>query len=450
MKIKQYIWIFLVVLGFVSCSSSTTTPTATNIAQVNAFYLASNDTFPGFAEATYTVVQGNEGDTGSIYVDDSIRYGTPIERAVPRYVFEATPGYATMHMGDTSIALTGSDTINLNLKPMYLTIYSSDLTVKKTYSISTYIHQVDPDLYQWQCLTDYLYLPRDESELQLVTLGDVFYIFSNNGYGNRLFRSTDATNWTELPLTDLPDYCQVKGIISDGQKLYYAKDSLLYTSTDASTWTVQNYSKASFRMEIMLMYYNDLVWAVLEDKETHSLTLGMMVDGEMTDAGYHLDDRFPISGFCAVEFASSSYRRRAMIIGGYTREGECINSRWNIEYTPNGEQRYRVINYSIEQPNFTTLTGVSVVWYDNKLLMFGGVDADMVYRGDEVLYSKDEGFNWLPMDSSKCELPISYTARQKQSVIVHNNNIYVAGGQDASYTYTEVYMGRLNSIDWEK
>jgi hypothetical protein len=80
--------------------------------------------------------------------------------------------------------------------------------------------------------------------------------------------------------------------------------------------------------------------------------------------------------------------------------------------------------------------------------MFGGVDKEMVFRGNDILISEDEGFTWTKADTAKCKLPATYTPRQKQTVTVKDNNIYVIGGQDLGRTYGDVYKGRLNSIDW--
>ena len=94
------------------------------------------------------------------------------------------------------------------------------------------------------------------------------------------------------------------------------------------------------------------------------------------------------------------------------------------------------------------MTGISVISYNNQLLLFGGVDAKMSYFGRDILISKNEGLTWEKADSTKNQLPEVYQARQKQTAIVRDNNIYLFGGQDANTTYSDVYKGRLNSIDW--
>ena len=166
--------------------------------------------------------------------------------------------------------------------------------------------------------------------------------------------------------------------------------------------------------------------------------------------GLRPNSDFPISNFATVNFHSASQRERALIIGGYAQNGKALNTRWNLEYSPYSTtgNAYRMEEFSIDRPTFTSLTGVSVIWYNNQLLMFGGVNQDMNYMGRNILISQDEGLNWTHADTTKNQLPAAYGERQKQNAIVRNNNIYLFGGQDKNTTYSDVYRGKLNSIDW--
>jgi hypothetical protein len=57
--------------------------------------------------------------------------------------------------------------------------------------------------------------------------------------------------------------------------------------------------------------------------------------------------------------------------------------------------------------------------------------------------------NWTKADTAKNQLPEAYQARQKQTAIVRGSYIYLFGGQDRTNTYSDVYRGKLNSIDWD-
>ncbi len=446
-RFLTYIIPFVTVVVMVSCGESSSTIATSNIAKLKTFYLAGHDSIKGLKEAKFIIEEGL--DTGVVRNVDSIRYGTPMTRVVPRFSCEATPGSVKIQLGDTTITVSGSDTLDFTRTPIYMTIVSSDLTKRKTYEIQTTVHSVDPDLYEWKTLSTNMY-PVEDEEQQVVLLGDKFYLYCNNGFSNRVYTSFDAATWTEAEFNGLPDVCRVKGILSDGKKLYYGENGKLFTTEDGLNWDIVDYSDKDFTIETMLMSFNDTVWLVLEDKVTEDLLLGQIAADTIRRTEMVLDYNFPISGFATVTFESMSGRLRASIIGGYSRSGECVNSRWNIEYAPTIEGLYRIMNYSIEQPEFSTLTGISVVWYKKQLMMFGGVDKDMVYRGNKILVSVDEGYTWTLADTTKCVLPATYGSRQKQSVLVKDNNLYVIGGQNQQQTFADSYRGRLNSIDWDE
>lgn len=438
---------FLLVFIMVGCNNSTTTTTKSSVAQLSAFSFAANDSFPGLAKAVFKIEE--RLDTGLVYNPDSIMYGTRLDSVVPKFTFAATPGAAVLTVGDTTIVLTGKDTVDFTQRPIYLTVTSQDAANTKVYEMVATVHQVDPDLFVWTQLTPAVY-PADNSEQQVLALGDKMVLIKNNGFRTSVFTSADGVTWSgEQVPTGLPLTTRVRSIISDHSTLYYADDSLLYTSTDALTWLQTSYADSGFSLKTMLMAWNETVWALAEDGE--GLVLANMQGGRLQPTTLRPRSPFPVSDFAAVAFESASNRARAMILGGFAEDGTALNTRWNLEYATaiaeNGG--YRMQDFSIDRPHFTRLTGASVVWYNHQLYMFGGVDAEMQYQGRDILISTDEGVNWTRADTAKCQLPETYTARQGQSVIVRDNEIYVIGGESQTETFSDVYRGRLNSIDWE-
>lgn len=432
--------ILIVLAGLTGCKNDTTTTTKSSVAQLTAFSV-SNSNYSGLAAASFKVEE--RLDTGLVYNIDSIRYATPLDSVVPKFTFAATPGSVVLRTPDSTLVLGGSDTINFVKQPVYLTVKSQDGTNTKVYEIRLTVHQVDPDLYHWEQLCPKIM--NDNSEQRVVALGDRFVSVSNNGFRTLVHISTDGKTWIggQSP-TGLPDDCHVRRIISDGEKLYYADSLTLYTSANAIDWTAEDYTGKGFVIRNMLMVWNDTVWAIAEDSQ--GLVLAKMREGELTLSDLRPQSDFPVSDFATVSFESASRRARAMVIGGRAKNGAVLNSRWNLEYSP--VVGYRMQNFSIDRPAFTDLTGASVIWYNHQLLMFGGVDADMQYIGREILVSEDEGLSWTAADTTKNQLPEAYSARQKQSVLVRNNTIYVFGGEQQTQTFSDVYSGKLNSIDW--
>ena len=428
---------------FFSCETTTTEKQTSNIAQLTAFSFAHNDSMPGLSKALFTIEE--RLDTGLVWNKDSMLYGTRLDSVVPRFVFAATPGISYLTLPDTTCSLTGYDTLNFSKGPIYLTILSSDESTTKVYEIKPTVHQVDPDLYQWSSLTHSIY-PADDSEQKVVELGSSFVMISNNGFQLHAYTSQDGALWqSEGQIAGLPASANIRQIVSDGTTLYYGEGNQLYTSTNATQWSAQT---VTYPIHTLLLYWNEVVWALVENDGYELATY----DGSIHLSGLRPSSDFPVSDFATVCFHSASQRERAMIIGGFAQSGKALNTRWNLEYTPYASQNkgYRMEEFSIDRPSFTSLTGISVIWYNNQLMMFGGVDANRNYFGRHILISNDEGLNWIPADSTKNQLPTEYGERQKQNAIVRDNNIYLFGGQDKNTTFSDVYRGRLNSIDWNK
>ena len=433
----------LFVIILTSCDGGGGSSPSSDVARLTSFYFAKNDSMPGLGNAVFTIEE--RLDTGLVWNKDSILYGTSLKRVIPRFSFAATPSAAYMHMADTIITLTGYDTLDFTMTPIYLTIRSQDRSTTKTYEVRATVHQADPDLYTWEQLTPAIYEP-DDSEQRTLELGDVFVLIKSNGFWRNAYASEDGITWDDLGEPEnLPTGTKVRQIISSGDTLYYAQDNQLYTSTDAIHWTART---MDYPIVTMLLYWNERVWALIENK---GYQLAFLHEGKLDTLALRPTDDFPVSDFGTVTFASASLRERAMIIGGFSENGRSLNTRWNLEYSthPLPDGSYRLEEFSIDRPTFTSLTGISVIWYNNQLQMFGGVDENMSYFGREIYFSVDEGLNWTKADSTKNQLPEVYQARQKQSAIVRDNNIYLFGGQDGQATYSDVYKGRLNSIDWD-
>ena len=443
MKRILYITSVLVTVLLTGCNNTSTTSTATSsVAQLKGFSFASNDSMPGLAKAVFTIEE--RLDTGLVWNKDSMLYGTKLDKVVPRFVFQATPSAAWLTLPDTVCALTGYDTLDFTKQPIYLSIRSLDRTVTKTYEICPTVHTMDPDLYEWYQICESVY-PPDDSEQRVLEKGDAFIMMSSNGFELHAYASVDGADWSDLGQpVGLPAGTKVRQMISDGTTLYYGQGNALYTSTDAINWTAH---ATSYPIITMLMYWNSECWLLADNG---GYELGWWKGADVVLSGLRPDDGFPVSDFATVNFESASERERSMIIGGFAENGRSLNTRWNLEYSRHTPENYgyRMQEYSIDRPQFTSLTGVSVIWYDDQLLLFGGVDDQMSYFGRDILYSTDEGLNWKLVDTTKNQLPEVYQARQKQTAIVRNNTIYLFGGQDKTATYSDVYTGRLNSIDW--
>ena len=451
---RYFVHILLLFIGviWVGCTPRVTEQTSSSEARVKSFTFHKDTANPGLTTATYKVE--HRTDTGLIYSIDSLQFGTRLDSVVPYITYMETPGYATFILPDTIVESTGADTLDFTQQPIYLRVTASDLVNVKWYRFNIFAHQVDPDLFVWEELTSQIFEPQVCDTKAFFHQGKLL-LMVNNGLSTQAYQSADGSSWTRLSdnIATLPTPCYVRDILQHNDTLYYIADNTLYTSTDGLVWEKSANTASEYTLVNMVVSYDSKAWCLVENT-SNALQLAIIAANGievMTDiAGLEdgvLPANFPISDFAALSFGSSSERPRAMIVGGRNMAGEVVNTRWNLEYaTADG---YRLKDFSIAQPSFKSLTGVSIVQYGNHLIMFGGTDNDLKWRSD-MLYSDDEGMNWYVPDTVHNKLPNNYISRQNQSVVLDNSqNLYIIGGQSQTESLSDVYRGYLNSAKWE-
>lgn len=442
--------LFAIILASCNIESETSAEMSSET-RVYTFTFQADTANPGLTDAVYKVE--HKGDSsGIIYNIDSLRFGTRLDSVVPIITYIATPGIVSYILPDTTIISEGTDTLDFSRGPIFMLVTATDMETRRSYQIDLKVHQVDPDLYVWKQLTEQIFEPQ-YCETKAVYKNEKLYLFVNNGLSTQLYESADGTQWKSLAreIPTLPTPCDVRDIVLNNDTLYYIANNHLYRSADGINWEDINFNATNYRLVNMVMSYHNKAWCIIQEEDNLKLanvvgdTISPVTNIPEMPNGV-LPAHFPISDFAALEFNSSSERPRAMVVGGRSLNGEVVNSRWNIEYS--ATDGYRIKDFSITQPSFESLTGASIIQYDNRLVMFGGIDSDLALRGD-MLYSDDEGMNWYVPDTTHNKLPSTYQSREKQSVIVDKqNNIYIIGGQSQTQTFSDVYRGFLNSINW--
>lgn len=447
----NFLYILCIICVFsTSCNKdSQSTVTVSSETEITSFSFAKLDSFPSVVNTKFTISLYASQDTGLITNLDSMAYKTPVHRLVPKLLFKATPSSATIMLPDgNTIAMTGKDTLDFS-QPVILRIISSDQTNTKYYRVVVNVHQVDPDLMDWQRLNDAV-IPEGTAATKGVVLADRFYLFANDGFKTSVYQSADGATWDAgTVVSSLPSNCLVREILAvntPAPALYYCQDGIVYTSTDGTTWQTEDLSAETYIPRVMLMHFNDSTWLVAEHNTAHTFHLAVR-DGDSwrTDAT-PLPKGWPLSDFTAVTFTSTSLRPRVAIIGGYDTEGNSLSSLWNIEYS--AADGYRFANFAIQYPPFSAVVGASAVWYGKRCYLFGGVDADAQYLSSTALVSDDEGLTWLPIDTAHNRLMDVYSERTQTSAFVHNNCIFLMGGQSRTKMFSDVSKGKLTSIDW--
>ena len=430
-----------------SCTNrSSTTYTPSYDPTVATMTVTANDSFPDLAKAVFTV----EGriDTGLIFNVDSLKYGTRIDSVIPRFTFNGSVvSSAVILTPNDTVYLSGKEAIDFSQRPVYLHTVSEDGAFEKWYEIRVNVHQTDPDLYVWEKISDNV-LPGAYSNQKTVMLRDTMYMFASDGLQTKLLYSAGGEDWIEkeVPFTNF----DVKNTVVYAGKIYCMNEGeTRRLSSCNAAWEAMTEEKGDYELKQLVFEFNGYLWAIAWNKteeKNYLVSIGEEF-GEWEGEG-ELKEDFPMSDFAALKFLSPTGRERGMIVGGFNEEGKCLNTRWNVEYAPGSGYNWE--NFSIEQPWFTALTGVSIIYYDKHFLMFGGVDAENKLEDNAILESFDEGMNWSVPDSTHNSLPESYKARAYQSVMTDsNNNIYIVGGKSRTEVFSDVYKGKLNSINWK-
>lgn len=461
-RFLTYIWVFVgLLMGAVmpSCKSNSSTTPKSNVAQVTAFYL-SRDSFPALARVAFTVSEGTE--VGRIYNVDSVPYDCrlALDSCVPRFSFAATPGKAVLYQRDTTLNLTGSDTLCFLYSPDTLEVTSADGTVVKRYRMDVNWHHADPDLFCWKQLSSEVHDLHAAQQRFFVMPGGEFLLYVNDGISVRLYRSeNEGATWSEATISGLPASTRVESILlrissqaSSLVQFFYVDGKTIYTSEDGLTWQSDALATSYSILAGLFCFPTpessfECPWFVMEGMAADSLMLGYIDESHaVVPVRCVARGEFPVSGFSAFRFVSTSNRFRTMVFGGYSVDGEMLNTRFNLEYS--NSIGLRMTDYTATAAKYPRIANSAVVWYNKQLLLFGAVDSSYEYVGRRVYCSKDEGMHWEELDSTKCVLPASYDTRKNVCAEVSGPYVYVLGGKDNVATYSDVYKGYVNSVAW--
>jgi len=445
-----------------ACENKNNDSTPSSETKLTGIVFAKNDSFPDLKNATFTI--DLSPDTALVYNEDSLAVGTRIDSVVATFYFTTTIGYALFVSDSDTTLITAADTLNFVPRPCHLHVVSQDMQNTRDYNIFVNVHTVDPDLYVWTQTQDKLF--QGNRDVHAETLGDEVLLFTQDGLAAQLYTSADNGRTWNGPATPagLPKTANIRQIIASPSRLYYAQDNHLYASTDGRTWSDTPLAPlSSMNPGTLLFYYNDSIWAIAEEIASGNLWFLTMPEGgtfsKQTQIGPLDASRFPVSDFSAIAFTGVTGRRRAMILGGYDKEGTMLNSRWNLEWVDtdsyDGLGLYRIEDFSIEHPDFPPIAGAAVTYYDNRLLLFTNPDnaspeLGKVVAGQKGLYeSLDEGMNWTTPDSAANVLPDEISPRNYSAVVVTPDQaVLLIGGRDNTTSYADVWRARKNAINW--
>lgn len=450
-----------------SCLGTTEVTTSTDASFVSLAF-KTNDSIPFISTAVFTLVDN------TIVNVDSLPYRTRIDSVYPTFSFKTTAGAKLYFPNgykykEDSAWITGTDTIDFR-QTVRVKNWASDGITHKEYYITTNVHHVDPEVYQWKKVSDNLNSLNTTSQ-KTVILNDTLFYYSNDGTNAYLYTSTDGYNWKNqsTKVTGLPVNTPLNDMMQFNGKLYLTQDGTnIYSSTDGINWTKKTVT--DFTYQSLLYVLNGQLWAVVKwNKDKDNIyRFSNSSDGYYwaTDTTRTVPDNFPVKDFASTTYNSTTGKSKVIVLGGHSATGSRLINSWSSEdgvYWVDFSNASTVLNNKTLD---TLATGASVIPYDGKLLIFGSRTDN---GGSFYKVSKDDGLTWQYPDTLRNVLSSDYLAvpRSYQSVVVFkpktyatensaglkgeielSNRIFIVGGNLGSTNYSDVYTGKLNRLSF--
>lgn len=476
----KFILFIALVSAFSACSwlDTTTTDPSSNAGFVSLKF-ASNDSIPGLGTAAFTLEWDDLLHDSVIVNLDSLPFKTKINKVIPTFSFHSSAG-AYVYLTDTlglntisdSILLKGTDTLNFNRVVKIKNIAANEVNFR-VYPIKVNVHKVEPKLYQWNKIADDIYSNSGNVQ-KAVYFKNTFFLYVCSETNNYLYTSTDGKAWTNktTSLKNPSLNCNIRGITEFNSKLYMlGPDAKIYSTADGYEWTAQNgdISESNYKFQQLLFVLNGKLWSVLKSNTGDTYRFANSSDAKTWLVYNQIPSDFPISDFSALTFASRTNKPKALVAGGYNASGQLLKNVWSTE---NGSYW---VDFSTENSTLGPIAGASIIAYDSKLLLFGGVRQNQsIIDSTSYLISIDEGLSWsrpdslynclrqMNISSTGDTTYVNYTPRAYVSAVnvVKDHSslgysdylIYLIGGvnPDKTVVYKDVWLGKLNSLSFKR
>ena len=455
MKFTFFRLIFLssIITLLSSCLGTSNTPvlTSTDPSFVSLTF-ASNSIINYLNTAVFTL----DGDGQTIVNVDSLPFKTRVDSVNPNFKFISTGG-AIMYFPlgykykKDSAMITGKDTLDFR-QTIHIKNYASDVKTYKNYYVKVNVHQVDPEKYSWNQVP-YSFAINNITSQKAMTRNDTLFYYLNDGTKSYLYNSKDGFNWSSATLNNLPVSTPLNDMIQFNGKFFVSRDgSNIYSSSNGFTW-IKKFASA-FTFKSLLFVLNNQMWAVIQSADL-SYHFANSSDGDSWNVVGIIPANFPVSDFATLSFSSLSGQVKVLVLGGYSTNGTPLNNRWSSE---NGVYW---VDFSVENNTLSSAhLGSSLIWYDNKLLLFGQGDNSDTSLRSYYKQSIDEGLTWQTTDTLRNYLPADYKSRNYQSAvlfrpktynkldskdqILQSNRIFIIGGKSGSSVFSDIWTGKLN------
>jgi len=288
-------------------------------------------------------------------------------------------------------------------------------------------------------------------EQKVIVCGDSYWMYVKGTAGYELYKSpvTDASNWTAKPLSGLSDKTFLLSQMTEYEDVLYlpASDGSLYASVDGAGWTLDEAPEIKALLGTVdssgRTNRPSALAAII--KQGDAWFFASMNSELQWKTGAAVPEAFPIAGFGHASY-EQMYYRYLMVVAGKDRTGRLSNTAWT---TMDGRSWVRLTEE--KSSFFEEREGVVVADYDDKLFMFGGIDASNKANKD-IYRSVDKGVTWTLADTL-IVLPETCRARGYASALVDKDHfILLFGGEESNSAncLDELWYGRIKRLGFKE
>ena len=411
---------------------------------------AKNDSIPKLETAVFSVYYDELSGDSIIVNLDSLPFQTRIDSVFPTFVFASTSAaflvYKDVSGNDSLYALyekDKKDTIDFTV-PLLVRNTSLDKSKTEEYVIKVNVHQVEPELYVWKQLQKNINNNSASNQHAIRFNNSVFYYLST-GVNNYLYTApSDCSDWTTRSgaLTGLPAASiELRHMQLFNNTLYlFSDENKVYSSSDGENWNGADFPLAGYTTVELLFVFLDKMWGIVQETGTQKYYIAHTEDGVEWTVDNEIAANFPIEQYATLSFKTRLGVPKAIVVGGIAADGS-YPFVWGVERSGNG---VKWADFTQKGKEYESITGASIISYDNKLVMFHGTSTYMTQ-------SINEGFSWTAMDTTYTKLPDEYYLRSYQSVFVDeaDKRIFIIGGKNNFHVFSDVWTGKLNRLYWE-
>lgn len=326
-------------------------------------------------------------EIGEIYNNDSLPFATNVTKVVVNMgvqgivsIYNETTGtYDKLYMSDSLDFTT----------PRKFRIHSLDETYYKDYTVTINVHQVNPDIMQWN---EYPAVEGVTPQRALELVDGTMCLFGLDSDGNIVVARTSVNGvpaWEQAAVTGLPAGAELSTVQLFDGRLYVVAGGDLYVSADGVAWSVS----ATGLGAVAIIGASDSdgeLWVAGEQGIMRS------TDGVAFEVTEPMPQGLPVYGVSIASYplVHNSSKIRYMLIG-YTNEARDGNvAVWS---RLSGEDKWTSFeNVGAKYP-CPALDGLTVLRYNNSLYAVGGAGvqgSENIGAFSSFYVSKDNGIVW--------------------------------------------------------